>query len=210
MKRRRPPGEVKSEPPLPEGDALWRHVVSTVTPIRGRRRVPAASAGVSPALTERAEAAPKSAPRPASPQQIPSSARPVPATSAATVVPGGLDRRKVRRLARGQDEITARVDLHGLTEAEAHVRLGRFVRACVSDGHRHVLVVTGKGSSGRRRDDDEPWMGGGGARRPGVLRRNVPRWLSGPEMAPYVVSFTTAHARHGGEGALYLHLRKPR
>jgi DNA-nicking Smr family endonuclease len=40
------------------------------------------------------------------------------------------------------------------------------------------------------------------------LKRNVPRWLGGHELGSLVVGYTTAHIRHGGEGALYVRLRR--
>ena len=89
-----------------------------------------------------------------------------------------------------------------MTQARAHAALRHFVQSCHSNGCRTVLVITGKGGSplerGAFRDD--------GSER-GVLKRNVPRWLTEPDIAPLVVSFTTAAQRHGGDGALYVHLR---
>lgn len=108
----------------------------------------------------------------------------------------GLDRRKVRKIASGRVEIEARLDLHGLYQEEAHAALRRFLLASSAAGLRHVLVITGRGS--RRAE-----TGG----ETGVLRRNVPRWLSGPELHPVVIGYSTAHVRHGGEGALYVTLR---
>lgn len=113
-----------------------------------------------------------------------------------------FDRRKARRIANGRVEIDARLDLHGMTQERAHGALRHFVHSCHNHGCRTLLVITGKGGSaldaGRMRDD--------GSER-GVLRRNVPRWLAEPDIAPLVVSFTTAAQRHGGDGALYIHLR---
>jgi DNA-nicking Smr family endonuclease len=65
-------------------------------------------------------------------------------------------------------------------------------------------VITGKGVPGDVRD--QPFQLDGQRER-GVLKRHVPLWLTEPEMRAVVVSFTTAHARHGGEGALYIQLR---
>ena len=87
-----------------------------------------------------------------------------------------------------------------MTQTEAHVALLRFLRRAQSDGARIALVVTGKG---RRTAAD-----GGGAS--GVLRRQVPMWLALPEFRPFVVGFEEAHVSHGGQGALYLRLRRER
>lgn len=118
-----------------------------------------------------------------------------------------FDRRKARQIAKGRIEIEARIDLHGLREHEAHMRLAGFLRQAHAAGKRTVLVITGKG----RVDDDpyRPFSLGEDRREPGVLRRNVPRWLAEPDLARIVVSYTAASTRHGGEGALYIHLRRP-
>jgi len=117
---------------------------------------------------------------------------------------GGLDGRTAERLRRGLVEPEARLDLHGFTEDSAHATLLKFIRTQRGHGARLVLVVTGRGA---RRDEDGTaplWAGRG------VLRKMVPRWLEEPEFATYVVSSATAHRRHGGEGALYVYLRKSR
>ncbi len=110
-----------------------------------------------------------------------------------------LGRRARQRIARGAHTIDARLDLHGLTQAKAHAALGRFLRSAQADGAKLVLVITGKG--GRPGDAE---------RDRGVLRRQVPRWLAQPEFRGYVVGFETAHIGHGGEGALYIRIRRPR
>ena len=72
-----------------------------------------------------------------------------------------------------------------------------------------VLVITGKGAPSRRRDEDDDYGVRFGEQERGVLKRNVPRWLAEPELRSIVVSYTTAAIQHGGEGALYVHLRRP-
>ena len=115
-----------------------------------------------------------------------------------------LERRKARRIARGSDDIEARLDLHGMTQDDAHATLVGFVRRCHVNGMRQVLVITGKGGTGRSHHADDEVI----PRSRGVLKRNVPRWLGGAEIGSMVVSYTTAHVRHGGEGALYVQLRR--
>jgi DNA-nicking Smr family endonuclease len=128
-----------------------------------------------------------------------------------------IDSKAVRRLGNGRLAIDARVDLHGLRQSEAHSELRRFLMRSVARGHRMVLVITGKGGRDRSRipavDRDDYWaddLGFATDREPGVLRRQVPMWLREPELAAVVVGFTTAHVRHGGEGALYVQLRRAR
>jgi DNA-nicking Smr family endonuclease len=136
--------------------------------------------------------------RPAAP--VSPASRPVPQPKA---VP--LQRRQARRIARGSEEIEARLDLHGMTQDDAHWALVGFVRRCHAAGLRTVLVITGKGGAPTRgRTHDEHGL----PRERGVLKRNVPKWLAGPEVGALVISYSTAHVRHGGEGALYVRLRR--
>jgi DNA-nicking Smr family endonuclease len=106
-----------------------------------------------------------------------------------------LGRRMKQRVARGKETIDGRLDLHGLTQSEAHAALLRFLRAASSRGARLVLVITGKGA-----------RVGEGER--GVLKRQVPQWLGLPEFRALVVGFENAHVAHGGEGALYVRVRR--
>jgi len=107
-----------------------------------------------------------------------------------------LGRRMRSRVARGKEAIDGRLDLHGYTQSEAHAALSRFLRAASARGARLVLVITGKG---RR-----------GAGEGGVLRRHVPQWLGLPEFRSFVIGFEDAHIAHGGEGALYVRIRRSR
>src|SRR5262249_53904162 len=94
---------------------------------------------------------------------------------------------------------SARIDLHGKTQSEAHAALLSFLRKAQSDGAKFVLVITGKG--GGARDD---WS------ERGVLKRQVPQWLKLPEFRGYVVGFEDAHIGHGGAGALYVRIKRQR
>jgi DNA-nicking Smr family endonuclease len=117
-----------------------------------------------------------------------------------------IERRTARRIARGHVEIDARLDLHGLTQANAERRLRAFLLRARGDGLRTVLVITGKGTE---RDTDGGHIASGRSGR-GVLRRSVPLWLEAPELRDCVAGMAPAHIRHGGTGALYIHLRKVR
>lgn len=105
-----------------------------------------------------------------------------------------LGRRMKQRVARGKEAIDGRLDLHGYTQNEAHAALLRFLRNARARDARLVLVITGKGRGGE----------------PGVLRRQVPQWLSLPEFRSLVIGFEDAHITHGGEGALYVRVRRTR
>jgi DNA-nicking Smr family endonuclease len=119
-----------------------------------------------------------------------------------------FDRRSVKRLRSGRVEIEARVDLHGLRQDEAHAALRTFLYRSQSRDLRWVLVITGKGKAESRNPDSAFAMSDIGVR--GVLRRNVPRWLEEPDLRPLIISYAIAAPHHGGEGALYVHLRKRR
>ena len=89
-----------------------------------------------------------------------------------------------------------------MKQREAHAALRRFLKSAQGKGYRHVLVITGKGAvtDARRSfyEEDER----------GVLRQAVPHWLAAPDLAHVVVSFSPAPRRLGGEGALYVRLRR--
>jgi DNA-nicking Smr family endonuclease len=108
-----------------------------------------------------------------------------------------LDRRLRQRVVRGRTGIDARIDLHGLTQADAHDALVRFLRMTRAEGARIVLVITGKGMRGE--DPDR-----------GVLRRQVPLWLKSPHLREVVLGLDPAGPAHGGEGAFYVRLRRAR
>src|SRR4029079_16068932 len=108
--------------------------------------------------------------------------------------PTALGRRLKQRLSRGKEAIDARLDLHGLTQAQAHGELLRFLRNAAARDARSVLVITGKGRGAE----------------PGVLRRQVPQWLGLPEFRAPGLGYEDAGARHGGEGALYVRVRRAR
>ena len=105
----------------------------------------------------------------------------------------GIDRANAERLKRGLHRIEARLDLHGMTQAEAHGALSAFIAASRTAGRRCVLVITGRG------------LGQNG---PGVLKSSVPRWLEKPELRRHILAIATAQPQHGGPGASYLLLRR--
>lgn len=113
-----------------------------------------------------------------------------------------MDHKTFNRMARGKLVPEARIDLHGMTVAEAHGELIRFVLNAHADGLRLVLVITGKG---KRREDHGPIP-----QRMGALRHQVPHWLALPPLGPAVQQVATANLKHGGEGAYYVYLRRVR
>lgn len=170
-----------------EDRQLWDQVRRTATPLRPEPP-PVPVPTPSPEAPPKAAARPKPAPaaRPPKPGPVP----------AAPPAPGGFDRKTMTRLSRGSVLIDARIDLHGLTQEAAHRRLLRFLDAARGEGARIVLVITGKGA---------PDAVDGGR---GVLRRAVPEWLRSPPFRLLVSGYESAGRRHGGEGALYVRLRR--
>jgi DNA-nicking Smr family endonuclease len=154
--------------------------------------------GVAPLPRDRMEEAePRSAAPPSRrtasmpPTRVLRSAADLPELSAGAAP--GLDRRSAERLRRGATRVEARLDLHGMTQAEAHAALVDFLLRAQTAGRRCVLVITGKGEANG-----------------GVLRSAVPRWLNEPANRARILAFASAQARDGGTGALYLLLRRRR
>lgn len=107
-----------------------------------------------------------------------------------------IERPTRRKISKGRLPIEARIDLHEMTQGVAHEALVGFLRQSQAMGLRHVLVITGRGGSG----------GHFGSR--GVLRRVVPMWFGSPEFRPLVSGFDSAERHHGGDGALYVRVRR--
>ena len=171
----------------PEERVLWTTVTKSIAPLR--ETPPAADAETETQIADAPRTAP-SARKPALSRPPTADAKPLPPLAP-------LGRRMKQRVARGKETIDGRLDLHGLTQSEAHATLLHFLRSASSRAARLVLVITGKGV-----------RGGEGER--GVLKRQVPQWLRLPEFRAFVLGFEEAHIAHGGEGALYVRVRRPR
>lgn len=163
---------------------LWNQVARTVDPMPGRPVEPL-DGEMEDLFRELAREADPPSSVPVAP-----AAAPAPGKTA----PRSLDAPLRRKLARGRMPIESRIDLHGLTQAEAHGRLLAFLHQAFAHGRRNVLVVTGKGSSPGSE---------------GALRRAVPHWLATPPFRGIVQGHDSASRRHGGEGAIYVRLRRP-
>ena len=116
--------------------------------------------------------------------------------------PVNMDHKSFSKMKRGKLSPQAKIDLHGMTLAEAHPELIDFIHRSYTRGFRLVLVITGKGKD---RDD-----GSVIPTRLGVLRHQVPQWLALTPIAPMVLQVTPAHVKHGGQGAYYVYLRRAR
>lgn len=113
-----------------------------------------------------------------------------------------FNQRDARNISSGKQTIDAAIDLHGLTQAQAETALKTFLKRAHLDNKKTVLVITGKGQ--RRKSHERSFELG--APEPGIIKRSVPNWLD--DMPDVVLSYTTSHSRHGGEGALYVRLRR--
>ncbi|MGY3449141.1 Smr/MutS family protein [Bradyrhizobium sp. USDA 4353] len=168
---------------------LWETVARQVKPLRKAPRLVRPHPPMTTAEPQSAK--PMTTPRPVAPIAVPKPVKPAipPLVS--------LGRKERSKLSRGRSEIDARLDLHGMTQSRAHQALHHFLHRAQHDGLTFVLVITGKGTIGA---DPER----------GVLRRQVPHWLSLPEFRALIVGFEEAHVGHGGAGALYVRIRRPR
>jgi DNA-nicking Smr family endonuclease len=119
--------------------------------------------------------------------------------------PVSFDPRVRQKIIRGQQRLEAVVDLHGLTQNEAYDVLTHFIERCVQRGLRNVLVITGKGTNKGHTHHNTNDI----TNDMGILRRKVPQWLAMPSLNPFILMVDLAAPVHGGEGALYIRLRKP-
>jgi DNA-nicking Smr family endonuclease len=173
--------------------ALWSKAMADVKPLRRKRRARKAAAPTPSSAPHLAPETPAPVPSPAAPRRTAS-----PPATKATPVPRptpepGIDKNTLAKLKRGDMEIAARIDLHGMTQAHAHAELHAFLGRAVARGARLLLVITGKGSAGD-----------------GVLRRQLPHWIHASPHHGRVLRIEPAHIRHGGGGAWYVFLRRRR
>jgi DNA-nicking Smr family endonuclease len=164
---------------LPAEDArLWSLVTATVRPFPGRK-APAPQG----APDRKAPAAGLTA--------APSAAKPKPVVRPHQSAPDPIEPRRKRNLARGKNPLEATIDLHGYGEFAAQDALRAFVFRAYDQGLRAILVITGRGVQGS-----------------GILRRRAPDWLAAPDLRHIVAGFSESHQRHGGEGALYVAIKR--
>ncbi len=175
-----------------EERALWESVAKQTKPLRKKPRA-AKPEPAAPAAEALVAVKPAASPKPLPSSKISRAPRPDLPPAAPPLAP--LGRRERSQLSRGRKEIDARLDLHGMTQTRAHRALFGFLQRAHRDGLTFVLVITGKGKMGAESER-------------GVLRRQVPQWLSLPEFRALVVGFEEAHIGHGGEGALYVRIRR--
>lgn len=172
----------------PEDRDIWDKVASTVSPAKPRKaeRIAVTAASVQSAL----KAPPKfvKPPRMGPAEPLPS---PRGTSRAAQWAPDPLEPRRHRRIARERDPIEASLDLHGFGRFEAQDQVTAFLTSCQLRGLRAVLLITGQGRRGG-----------------GVIRASIHEWLQSPGLRGVVSGFAAAHRRHGGDGAIYVTLKR--
>jgi DNA-nicking Smr family endonuclease len=170
---------------------LWTVVAATVRPAPGRT-IPKPDPAPLDSVLERPKTPP--GPRPKPPLTVAASTMPItPRAKPAPSAPDPIEPLRKRRIARAREPIEARLDLHGLDQDRARSTLHDFLQRAHAQGFRAVLVITGKGTLGD-----------------GVLRRRAPDWLAEPQVRPLIAGFSPAERHHGGEGALYIALKRKR
>ena len=196
-KKPTPPTDPATGPATDDG-ALWDGVAASVRELKGREFMRgSADADLSNKNKKSPPPPPGKQPKkksaqPPSPQAAAKPKAPLPELSHASQP--GLDKSTERRMARGKVKIEARLDLHGMTQSEAQPALESFIEHAYLSNKREVIVVTGKGTK----------LGG----EIGVLRKMTPDWLNREPTRSRIVAFTHAAAKDGGEGALYIRIRK--
>lgn len=187
---RKPPAE-------DDGLRLWRMVASTVTgraperPEKMRVKAKPRPAAKAELLSHVAEAALPTRLESIAPLRIDPAEIKALKPKVAKPPPGRIEPNRKRRIAKEHDPIGARLDMHGLDQDRARATLEAFIRRAFDDGHRAVLVITGKGKVGH-----------------GVLKQRTPEWLADPGLREMIAGVSVADQRHGGEGALYVALKR--
>ena len=180
----------------PDERALWGKLTRSVTPLRRPRAAP-----LMETVSQEAFAAALDAPRPVKGRVPPArplpAAAPPPAPAAVPVLDGSWE----KRIRSGRIVPDHAIDLHGLNLAAAHVRLDRAIGDALAQGWRVLLVVTGK---------PRPAPAPGETRRRGPIRAEIGVWHARSPLAHRIACVRQAHPRHGGEGALYVILRRAR
>jgi len=176
---------------------LWHRVTADVRPINPIEQNVERQSEQQPKSPKRSTVKIKNGKISATPRPKDRSVKPVIRSKNLALDPTGpvdMDRKNWERLKRGQLGIERKLDLHGQTQSEAHAALNRFLAMASATGLRCVLVVTGKG----------------GAEGKGILRQMVPRWLAEADNRDKILTYCSAQPRHGGNGALYVLLRRSR
>ncbi len=187
----------------PEEEALWRRIAEQATPLLPKRaQKPLREQPAKPAKPEAGDGPPRPLPYFEIGEKAGETAWSSPVIADELRPSLRMSKKTHGRMMRGKMRPEGRIDLHGMTLAEAHPALTGFIMSSHAAQKRLVLVITGKG---RAREDEGPIP----ARR-GILRHHVPQWLAARPLSGLILEVRPAHPRHGGEGAFYVYLRRHR
>lgn len=179
-----------------EDEDLWGHVSAGIKPLKGHHKNRTPDVPAPPTTGEKGETTARIRKPtfllPTGNEKKPTRLAPLPELSHASQT--GLDKSTARKLKKGQQRIEGRMDLHGMTQEQAHRALNAFIDGAYHAGKRCVLVITGKGL----KPDGSV----------GVLRAAVPRWMNQSPNRERVLAFSYATQKDGGEGALYVMLKR--
>lgn len=175
---------------------LWTHVTQDVTPSTSENATFAAALEQLFNVNETVVKRPPRIRASMTPPEVSSSPPPLSPPSLAPGKMDMMDKRTARRLKRGQLAIDGRLDLHGHVQATAHRALESFLERSFYEAHRTVLVITGKGNRGTGQV--------------GILKEAVPRWLNQMPIRDWVTGFSYAAVKDGGDGALYIRIKRRR
>lgn len=193
MNRRKPRGL------RPDEEAIWDRVRRTAVPMRADKK----KATRETIETPKPKVKPRAAQPPIAHFQIGQAATAIqPQVAATSPPPVQMDRKNFGRMKKGKLSPEGRIDLHGMTLAQAHPAVTRFILDSHASGKRLVLVITGKG---KQRDGNASHMV-----RPGILKHQLPHWLHSAPLKSVILQVSEAHLKHGGSGAYYVYLRRSR
>ena len=188
----------------PEEQALWNKVADQTAPLHTARKTPDHAKNLAqpkPAPPKQTRIDPFEIGQARTDTALPHDLAPTPGQRL-NGQPVRMDHKAHTRMKRGKLKPEAKIDLHGMTLAQAHPALIRFILDAQSRDRRLVLVITGKGRGG---ENDPPLP-----TRKGIIKQQVPHWLQAPPLSSAVLQVSEAHLKHGGEGAYYVYLRRRR
>lgn len=189
----KPPKSQKEHKKNNQNNSLWEQVTKNITPLKGKN-----IADKQKTPTQNAESAPKT-----NKSQTHAPTQTKDTYTSPEIKSTETDHRTSQRLKRGKFPIEGRLDLHGKTQNEAYDSLLNFIPSAYHQGKRCVLIITGKGG---RQESGASLL----TSKIGILKQKTPEWLTTPPLNAYVLKIETARPNHGGEGALYVLLRRER
>lgn len=182
----------KKEAPFFEDADLWDKVKETVTPLKKSKHLPLFTASQAVPIWERNQGiTPLSLNAFGQKQKTYLKGREQDLSAGDLT---SMDGRNAERLRKGKMEVDGRLDLHGFTADSAWKALRSFILFSYRHKRRCVIIVTGKG-----------WKSESGV---GVLRSQLPKWLNTPEIQPFILGFSRAQDKDGGDGAFYVMIKR--